>query len=720
MKDSFYKQIIQESSIAYAYHLIICNEKGIPYDYEFIEVNDAFEELTGLIRSEIIGRRVTGVASGVSWSEFNWMELYGDIEVNEDKKEFEQFSKLLNKWYRISVYSPEKNYLITRFNDISKEKGQLHELKNMEEEKENRAAELVIANKELNYQNEEKENRAAELVIANKELNYQNEEKENRAAELAIANKELAYQNEEKENRAAELVIANKELAYQNEEKEKRVAELAIANKELAYQNEEKEKRAAELAIANKELAYQNEEKEKRAAELIIANADLEAEISERKKAGAEINKLNDELEVKISERTYQLEEMNAELGEINATLEEEISEHQRTEVELIKAKGVAEAANKAKSQFLANMSHEIRTPMNGVLGMTQLLGMKLKGENKKMADIVISSGKALLTIINDILDLSKIEAGKVRLGQEKFNINELVNEVNRVLQTLIEKKGLSYKSYIDRTIVNSLTGDPDRLKQVLFNLLGNAIKFTEHGGINLSIVKGKACEDKLQLIFSINDSGIGISKDKIGQLFTYFTQGDDSVTKKYGGTGLGLVISKQLINMMGGEISVESEVGVGSNFVFSSIFNLKVDTEEFPKIHKGDVNLMIPGNSTALLVEDDYVSGLVMKMLCERKNINLQITTSGNQAIEILKNERFDIIFMDIQMPDISGYETTKIFRDMEKEFKSHTPIIATTAFALLGDRQKCIDAGMDDYLEKPIDAEKFYAVVDKHRPRK
>lgn len=416
-----------------------------------------------------------------------------------------------------------------------------------------------------------------------------------------------------------------------------------------------------------------------------------------------------------IWSRKYPIYDQNGKVIRLLG-ISDDITKIKETEESLILAMETAETANKAKSQFLANMSHEIRTPMNGILGMAQLLIMNLQDEQKGMAMIIKTSGDNLLKIIDDILDISQIEVGKVRLSQDKFDIKMLVNEVDNLLNPLIIRKGLEYKSYIDHQITAQIIGDSGRLKQIIINLLGNAIKFTERGSIELSIVRGKVFQDRVQIIFSIKDTGIGIADDKIGQLFTYFTQGDDSVTKKYGGTGLGLAISKQLINMMDGEISVESKLGVGSNFSFNAIFVLTTEEIELKTAIDGDATAMTSLDSTALLVEDDYVSGVVMKKLCERKNINLKIASSGKEALDILEGESFDIIFMDIQMPDISGYETTKIFRAMEKTLSRYTPIIATTAFASVGDREKCIDAGMDDYLGKPISAEKLYFLLDKY----
>ncbi len=335
----------------------------------------------------------------------------------------------------------------------------------------------------------------------------QNHEKAQRAAELAIANKELAYQNDEKEKRAAELVIANKELAYQNDEKEKRAAELVIANKELAYQNDEKEKRAAELVIANKELAYQNEEKEKRVAELIIA------------------------------------------------------IEH-------------AKESDRLKSAFLANMSHEIRTPMNGILGFTELLEEPdLTGEKRhEYIRIIQKSGKRMLNIVNDIIDISKIEAGvmKVKIGESNIN-NQMANVYN-MLKPEAEAKHLKF-SYVNEFPLNNafIKSDKEKVYSILTNLVKNAIKYTDNGEIEFGYnLKSGATGEAAELLFYVKDTGIGIPVERQEAIFERFIQADIADLHAREGAGLGLSISKAYVEMLGGEIWLESEEGRGSMFYFT------------------------------------------------------------------------------------------------------------------------------------------------------
>ncbi len=623
-------------------------------------------------------------------------------------------------------------------------------------EKKNRADELLIANEELDFQNTEKKNRADELVIANEELDFQNTEKRNRADELVIANEELDYQNTEKKNRADELVIANEELNYQNKEKQNRADELVIANKELLFQIEEKEKRAAELVVAN----YARSLIEATIDPLVTINpngkitdlniAMIEAvDVARTQIMGSDfIDYFTNKKEAK---KLFEDVFLNGTVVDFPLTLKDgkftdvlyngsvfknsvgyvigavlvgrNITRQKTIEKELVEAKVFAEnekikaeeaalvavEATKSKQQFLSNMSHEIRTPMNAIIGFTKVvLKTELTPKQKEYISAIKMSGDTLIVLINDILDLAKVDAGKMTFEKTAFKLALSVDAMLHLFETKILEKNLILVKDYDEKIPSVLMGDPIRLHQIILNLVGNAVKFTEYGTITVAVKLLGEDENKVSIEFSISDTGIGIREEKLQSIFENFQQATAITSRLYGGSGLGLAIVKQLVDLQGGNIAVKSKIDEGTTFSFILNFD-KSDTDEILETEIMELDEDVK-DIKILVVEDMPLNQLLMKTLLDDFGFESDITSNGKLAIEKLATKTYDIILMDLQMPEMNGFEATTYIRN---QLKSTIPIIALTADVTTVDVAKCKAVGMNDYIAKPVDERLLYTKI-------
>jgi signal transduction histidine kinase/ActR/RegA family two-component response regulator len=378
---------------------------------------------------------------------------------------------------------------------------------------------------------------------------------------------------------------------------------------------------------------------------------------------------------------------------------------------ELSDAKIRAEESSRAKSAFLAIMSHEIRTPLNGVLGMTSLvLDGELTAEQRDNLEISKRSGESLLALLDDILDLSRIEAGRLPLNTAPFSLPDCVELAMQTLAVEARQKGLDFTSSIAADLPAWISGDRTRLRQVLINLLGNAIKFTERGYVRLEVVGESSHDGQLEVRFSVKDSGVGVPPDKLVAIFEPFRQADSSTTRRYGGSGLGLAISARLVAMMGGRIWVESLPGEGSQFCFTArCAPAAAPVESRNPVEAADGRRPL----RVLLAEDNKVNQKVAFRMLQKLGHEVVTAEDGRQAVEHFRDGGFDVVLMDIQMPEVDGFDATRSIRALERAVGQRTPIIAMTAFAMPGDRERCLEAGMDGYVAKPIAMEKLKQAI-------
>nr|WP_262709539.1 ATP-binding protein [Flavobacterium caseinilyticum] len=629
------------------------------------------------------------------------------------------------------------------------------ELAFQNDEKEKRAQELIVANQELAFQNDEKEKRAQELIIANKELAYQNDEKEKRAEELIIANKELRFQNNEKEKRASELLIANKELIFQNQEREKQ----KIENRELEdFTNSLKLASQYSLSLieASRDPLFticpqgkitDTNEASVRVTGILrdkIIGSDFFDYFTEPQDARKAYQEVFDkgfiadypliikEHETKLTEVLLNGSVYKNEEGEVLGVVvvARDITDQKRIEKETVEARIFAELATeiaeqaksnaenatiiaenavKAKQQFLSNMSHEIRTPMNAIIGFTKVvLKTELSAKQKEYLTAIKLSGDALIVLINDILDLAKVDAGKMVFEKTPFKLKSSISSMLHLFETKTQEKNLKLLKDYDANIPTVLVGDSIRLHQIILNLVSNAVKFTNTGNITVGVHMLHEDNEQVILEFAVTDTGIGIPETKIESIFENFQQASSGTSRLYGGTGLGLAIVKQLVEQQGGKIRVKSTVNSGTTFSFTLVFD-KTDEAAPLENEIYELNTEIK-DIKVLVVEDMPLNQLLMKTLLDDFGFERDIAENGAVAIEKLKNKKYDIILMDLQMPVMNGFETTEYIR---KTMNSKIPIIALTADVTTVDLAKCKAAGMNDYLAKPIDERVLYSKI-------
>jgi len=749
MKDIQYKQILDTAPFGYAYHEIIVDGSGKPVDYRFLEANAAFEELTGLKTVDIIGRTVLEVLPGTGTGEFDWISFYGKIALNGGNETFEQFSKVPGRWYKVQVYSPARRFFSTVFVDITKSKSVEKEL----QESEARFKLAIDGTREgiwdwdlntgslfmskrwkqmLGYEDNELANTINTFYsliyeddagwLNDSVQKYLNGEISKYAFEFRMKHKDGSLRWILTKGEAVRDVDGKpyRMAGSHSDITDRKLVEASLSESAQKFSKvfENNPTLMAVSTLAERRITEVNQTfiaKTGYSSEDCIGRTTEELKLFTNR---GQQDQLLDELGRTGRVQSQELQ-MTTKTGEIlDGLFSGEIIESQGTSYLLMvmaditeqkRAEQRAMAASKAKSDFLATMSHEIRTPMNGIIGMTGLLlDTELTDEQKQFARIVRTSGDALLALINDILDFSKIEAGKLDLDMLDFNLRVTIEDSVDILSMKAREKGIKLESIIDPEVPVHLRGDPGRLRQILINLAGNAVKFTSTGGVAIRTRLVSEDGTTACLRFSVIDSGIGIPREKQAALFAPFTQVDSSTTRKYGGTGLGLAISKQLAEAMGGIIGLESESGTGSTFWFTATFE-KRNAGELSAA-PAFANLL---GLRVLVVDDQETNRLLATSLLTSWGCRFSEAPEGKSALTQLEAaaheaDPFDIALLDMEMPGMDGAELGRYIK--ENPAIRNTRLIMMTSVGKRGDAAIMAGIGFSGYLTKPIRQSQFH----------
>lgn len=755
-----YQLLVSKLSDAFSYNKVITDKSGKPIDFIYLDVNEAFEKYVGKKREDIIGKRAREFIPTITSTDIDYIiHIFGEVALKNKEIKFNDYSDLIGSWCSVHAFCPKPGYFIAIVKDKTSDMQQYKIIKDQEKYKyfvenihdcifslaENGTIKYISPNCHQMYLFKQEEmvgKNIAEFLHPEDKPEFFSilQNKQNRhGLECRLKKKSgtwlwnainITVATEFDINETVFIGIARdinteKEALIALKESERR---LKTAERIAKIGNWELDLCANKLYWSDEiyrifeVLPYEFDGTYESFLQLIhpedreLVNKTYQESVKKKTPYYCKHRILLKDGRIKyVLEQGYTTYDVQGNpISSFGAV--QDITYQTMTEQKLIMAKDAADAANKAKSGFLSSMSHEIRTPMNAIIGMTELLleNPHLDEEQHKYLSTIKKAGDHLLTIINNILDLSKIEAGQIQTVPKPTDVRELVERTVEMHYVIANKKGIQIECNIAGDVPQYLLCDADKLRQVLVNLLGNAFKFTNDGKVSVRLVKTGTD----LYLFSIKDTGIGIPQAKLDMIFEKFFQIESGATRSVAGTGLGLAISRKLVELMGGKIWAESIENEGSTFYFT-IRAQKADHNEQKEKEishtKYEISFRKPLN--ILLVDDTPDNCLLVEAYLKKYPIALDIVHNGKEAVSIVKEKRYDLILMDIQMPVMDGYEATKTIREYEKKEKlPKTPILALTAYALNEDKQKSLLAGCDDHLIKPIKKKQLLKAIQKY----